>query len=138
MPLEYGCITTKENSYFPLRLNKIEKDLIEVGSRYKSDAASIEELFFNTNIKTGIKVAEARGVIINTLVNLGIEINEYTPLQVKQSLVGYGRADKIQIKNMVKSFLKLQNMPKLDDTTDALALAVCHSHSAKMKDKGLV
>lgn len=135
IPLEYGSITTKENSYFPDRLNKIEKDLIEVCSRYKIDASSIEELFFNTNIKTGIKVAEARGVIINTLVNLGIEINEYTPLQVKQALVGYGRADKLQIKNMVKSSLKLENMPKLDDTTDALALAICHSHSNKLNIK---
>lgn len=130
--LEYGSITTEANSYFPYRLNKIEKDLIEVCSRYKIDASSVEELFFNTNIKTGIQVAHARGVIINTLVNLGIEINEYTPLEVKQSLVGYGRADKIQIKNMVKSFLKLETMPKLDDTTDALALAICHSHSSKI------
>ncbi len=130
--LEYGSITTEPKSYFPERLNKIEKDLIEVCSRYKIDAASVEELFFNTNIKTGIQVAQARGVIINTLVNLNIEINEYTPLEVKQSLVGYGRADKIQIKNMVKSFLKLDAMPKLDDTTDALALAICHSHSYKM------
>ncbi len=130
--IEYGSITTKENSYFPDRLNKIEKDLKEVCSRYKIDEAAIEELFFNNNIKTGIKVAEARGVIINTLYNLGIKINEYTPLEVKSAIVGYGRADKLQVKEMVKSFLKLDKMPKLDDTTDALALAICHSHSYKL------
>ena len=130
--IEYGSITTKENSYFPSRLNKIENDLKDICSRYKIDCSSIEELFFNTNIKTGIKVAEARGVIINTLYNLGIEINEYTPLQVKQALVGYGRADKLQIKEMVKNFLKLETMPKLDDTTDALALSICHANSYKL------
>ena len=130
--IEYGSITTKENSYFPSRLNKIEEDLNQICSRYKIDCASVEELFFNNNIKTGIKVAEARGVIINTLYKSGIEINEYTPLQVKQALVGYGRADKLQVKEMVKSFLKLETMPKLDDTTDALALGICHANSYKL------
>ena len=132
--IEYGSITTKENSYFPSRLNKIETDLREICSRYKIDVSAIEDLFFNNNIKTGIKVAEARGVIINTLYSLGIEINEYTPLQIKQALVGYGRADKFQIKEMVKSFLKLETMPKLDDTTDALAISICHANSYKLNN----
>lgn len=126
--LEYGCISTKENSYFPERLRKIELDLREIMSRYKIDAASIEDLYFNNNSKTAIKVAEARGVILNTLASENIPIYEYTPLQAKMAIVGYGRAEKIQVKNMVKDFLKLQKMPRLDDTTDALAIAICHTH----------
>lgn len=129
--LEYGCITTEANSNFPKRLNKIEKDLKEIIARYKIDAASIEDLYFNTNSKTAIKVAEARGVILNTLVSSGIEIFEYTPLQAKLAIVGYGRAQKTQVKDMVKKFLGLEQMPKLDDTTDALAIAICHTHNLR-------
>ncbi|MDD3304194.1 MAG: crossover junction endodeoxyribonuclease RuvC [Clostridia bacterium] len=129
--IEFGCITTPANTNFPKRLNKIETDLREVLSRYKIDAASIEDLFFNTNSKTAIKVAEARGVILNTLVSEGIDIHEYTPLQAKLAIVGYGRAEKIQVKEMVKRFLNLEQMPKLDDTTDALAIAICHTHNMR-------
>lgn len=132
--IEYGSITTEAGINFSKRLNKIEKDLQSICSKYTIDAASVEKLFFNTNITTGIQVAEARGVILNTLENLHIEISEYTPLQIKQALVGYGRADKIQIKNMVKKYLNLETMPKLDDTTDALAMAICHTHSYKMNN----
>lgn len=132
--MEYGSITTEAGVRFSKRLNKIEKDLQSICSKYTIDVASVEKLFFNTNITTGIQVAEARGVILNTLENLNIDICEYTPLQIKQALVGYGRADKIQIKNMVKSFLKLDTMPKLDDTTDALAMAICHTHSCHMNN----
>ncbi len=127
--IEYGCISTEPNSNFPKRLRKIELDLREIISRYKIDAASIEDLYFNTNSKTAIKVAEARGVILNTLESLNIPIFEYTPLQAKLAIVGYGRAEKMQVKNMVKQFLNLEKMPKLDDTTDALAIAICHTHN---------
>lgn len=130
--LEYGCITTEANTPLPKRLNKIEKDLKEIISRYKIDAASIEDLFFNNNSKTAIKVAEARGVILNTLESCGIEIFEYTPLQAKLAIVGYGRAEKNQVKEMVKSYLNLEKMPKLDDTTDALAIAICHTNNYKI------
>lgn len=129
--LEYGTISTEAHTRLEERLMKINQDLKEVISRYDIKASSIEELFFNTNSKTAIHVAEARGVILYTLAEAGIEIFEYTPLQVKQAIVGYGRADKIQVKEMVKSYLKLSSMPKLDDTTDALALAICHTHSYK-------
>lgn len=129
--VEYGCITTPAKERLSLRLKKIEDDLKEVISRYKIDAAAVETLYFNTNITTGIQVAEARGVILCTLESAQIEVNEYTPLQVKQALVGYGRADKKQIMAMVKEMLKLENMPKLDDTTDALAIAICHANSNK-------
>ena len=130
--IEYGCISTEPNSDFPKRLKKIEQDLVEIISRYKIDASSIEELYFNTNSKTAIKVAEARGVILNTLETNNIPIYEYTPLQAKLAIVGYGRADKPQVKNMVKKFLNLEYMPKLDDTTDALAIAICHTHSCRI------
>lgn len=129
--LECGCITTEASLGFPDRLEKIEQDLQTVVSRYKIDAASIEELFFNTNITTGIKVAEARGVILCTLKKSNIEIHEYTPLQIKQAITGFGRAKKGQVMDMVKSTLKLQKMPKLDDTADALAMCICHASSYK-------
>ena len=126
--IEYGCITTAENSYFPKRLNKIEEDLESILDRYpKIDAASIEDLYFNTNITTGIKVAEARGVIINSIAKHGIDIYEYTPIQAKQAITGYGRANKTQVMSCLKKFLKMENMPKIDDTADALALAICHT-----------
>lgn len=129
--LEFGCITTEANSNFPSRLNKIELDIEEILKRYKIDVASIEDLYFNTNSKTAIKVAQARGVILNCLYKNGIEIFEYTPLQAKMAIVGYGRADKNQVKEMVKKFLNLEQMPKLDDTTDALAIAICHTHNVR-------
>lgn len=129
--LEYGSITTDAKEQFSKRLLKVAQDLEEIISKYKVEASSIEDLFFNTNTKTAIKVAEARGVILYTLENNNIPTYEYTPLQVKQALVGYGRADKIQIKEMVKKFLHLKDMPKLDDTTDALAIAICHVNSIK-------
>jgi len=130
-PVEYGCITTPAKEKLSLRLKQIYDDLENVISRYNIDAAAVESLFFNTNITTGIQVAEARGVILLALEKHNIAISEYTPLQVKQALIGYGRADKTQIKKMVKEMLKLDNMPKLDDTTDALAIAICHANSNK-------
>ena len=129
--VEYGTISTDAKDSFPDRLMKINSDLNEIIEKYNIEAASIEELFFNTNTKTAIMVAEARGVIIYTLKAKNISINEYTPLQVKQALVGYGRADKKQIMDMVKKMLHLEKMPKLDDTTDALALAICYTYSYK-------
>lgn len=129
--LEYGSITTKAGERLSLRLKRIGEDLQSIVSKYNIDAASIEDLFFNTNITTGIQVAEARGVIMYVLESNNIPIAEYTPLQVKQALVGYGRADKHQIMDMVKRILKLEKMPKLDDTADALAIAICHSYSYK-------
>ena len=92
---------------------------------------SIEELFFNNNAKTAINVAQARGVILVTAKINKIPIYEYTPLQVKQAVVGYGRADKMQVQRMVKMILHEEKLPKLDDTTDSMAIAICHAHSAK-------
>lgn len=131
--IEYGSITTKAGERLSARLKKISEDLVDIISKYNIEVAAVESLFFNTNTKTAINVAEARGVILCTLEKAGIEISEYTPLQVKQALVGYGRADKLQMKEMVKRFLKLEKMPRLDDTTDALAMAICHTHTCKYR-----
>ena len=100
---------------------------------YKPDEASIEELFFNNNAKTAILVGEARGVAVLACAKQGLKISEYTPLQIKQALVGYGRADKKQVQAMVKAILNLDEIPKPDDTADAVAAAICHGHSGGHK-----
>ena len=102
--------------------------------KYKPNAVAIEELFFNSNQKTAINVAQARGVLLVAVANMNVPISEYTPLQVKQSVTGYGRADKKQIQSMVKMILGLNVIPKPDDAADALALAICHAHSNKMNN----
>ena len=126
-----GAILTEAHTSFPLRLEKIYNDLSQIIEEYKPDAMSIEELFFNNNAKTAINVAQARGVILVTAKINKVPIYEYTPLQVKQAVVGYGRADKMQVQRMVKMILHEENLPKLDDTTDSMAIAICHAHSAR-------
>ena len=120
---------------FPLRLNQIYIDLNQIIEEYKPDAISVEELFFNNNIKTAINVAQARGVVLVVGCQKNIPTFEYTPLQVKQAVVGYGRADKIQVQKMVKTILQVDSLPKLDDITDSMAIAICHAHSAKFAEK---
>lgn len=127
--IDYLAITTEAHTPFEQRLKIIYDSLEEIIVRYKPDYMSIEELFFNDNAKTAIAVGQARGVIILSAVNHGIEIFEYTPLQVKQAVVGYGRADKKQVQQMTKAILNLDSVPKPDDVADALAIAVCHAHS---------
>ncbi|MBQ7333290.1 MAG: crossover junction endodeoxyribonuclease RuvC, partial [Clostridia bacterium] len=126
-PIAFGAITTPAHTDIEARLLMIERDITAVIEKYKPDEMAIEELFFNTNITTGIAVAEARGVIICTAHRLGVEISEYTPLQVKQAVVGYGRAEKKQVIAMVTALLKLDKPPKPDDTADAVAIAICHA-----------
>ena len=120
---------------FPLRLEKIYRDLEQIINEYKPDAMSIEELFFNNNAKTAINVAQARGVILVTARIKGISTYEYTPLQIKQAVTGYGRADKMQVQRMVKMILNSEKLPKLDDITDSMAIAICHAHSSKFSKK---
>ena len=122
---------TEAKQSFPLRLLKLNNDLENIIDEYKPDAISVEELFFNNNAKTAINVAQARGVILVVGCRKNIPTYEYTPLQIKQSVVGYGRADKIQVQKMVKTILGVDKLPKLDDTTDSMAAAICHAHSAK-------
>jgi crossover junction endodeoxyribonuclease RuvC len=127
----FGAITTDAGTDFNLRLKAIYDDMKSLIDLYKPECMAVEKLFFNTNQKTAIDVAEARGVILLAAVNAGIPIFEYTPLQVKQSVVGYGRAEKLQVMNMTKTILGLKEIPKPDDAADALAIAVCHGHTAK-------
>lgn len=126
-PLAYGAITTPAHTDIEARLLMIERDLTALIEKYQPEEMAVEELFFNTNITTGIAVAEARGVILCTAHKLGVKISEYTPLQVKQAVVGYGKAEKRQVIAMVTSILKLPAPPKPDDTADAVAIAICHS-----------
>ena len=128
-PIAYGAITTPAHTDIEARLLMIQNDLETVINKYKPDEMAVEELFFNTNITTGIAVAEARGVILCTAHKLGVKISEYTPLQVKQAVVGYGKAEKHQVISMVTSILKLPKPPKPDDTADAVAIAICHAQS---------
>lgn len=127
---DYGSIQTKAGMPTNERLKIIYDSVTEIIARHKPDAMAIEELFFNTNSKTAIVVAEARGIILLSAINAGIDIAEYTPLQVKQAVTGYGRADKNQVQQMTKAMLGLDKVPKPDDTADALAIAICHAHSA--------
>lgn len=128
-PVDYGAITTGPEMKTEERIAEVFRQMQQIISIYKPDAVSIEELFFNTNQKTGIIVAEARGVLILAATLAGIPIYEYTPLQIKSAVVGYGRADKKQVITMVTMLLKLEKPPKPDDTADALAAALCHAHS---------
>ncbi|MEG0229564.1 MAG: crossover junction endodeoxyribonuclease RuvC [Oscillospiraceae bacterium] len=127
--VDYGAITTSSKTSFEYRLLEIANDLEQVLIKFKPEYLSIEKLFFNSNQKTVIDVAQARGVIVMLCAKHGVEIFEYTPLQVKQSVVGYGRAVKNQVMEMTKTILNLKTIPKPDDTADALALAICHGHS---------
>lgn len=128
--LRYGAICTKAGLPLATRLLQIEQDMLELIGLFKPDAVAVEELFFNTNVKTAINVAHARGVILLTAEKLGIPVFEYTPLQVKQAVAGYGRAEKKQVMEMTKRLLKLESIPRPDDAADALAIAICHGRSA--------
>ena len=131
--VEYGQITTEAKTELPERLLKIYNELSEIIEKYKPDAMSVEELFFNNNAKTAINVGQARGVILLAAQIRNVRIFEYTPLQVKQAVVGYGRAEKNQVQQMVKMLLSLAEIPKPDDVADALAVGVCHAHSYNAK-----
>ncbi|AEY65283.1 crossover junction endodeoxyribonuclease RuvC [Clostridium sp. BNL1100] len=130
--LDYSAVTTGASMKFSDRLLVLYNELEKLIDKYKPDAISIEELFFNKNIKTALTVGHGRGVAVLAAAKSGIDIFEYTPLQVKQSVVGYGRAEKAQIQQMVKAILNLPAIPKPDDVADALAVAICHGNSHRM------
>ena len=131
--LGYGSIETPAGMATEQRLSLIYDGMKQLIETYHPEHVAVEELFFNTNQTTGIRVAEARGVIIMCAYRMGVKIFEYTPLQVKQAVVGYGRAEKKQVITMVTMFLGLPKPPKPDDTADALAIAVCHAHSGSSR-----
>lgn len=126
--IDYGAITTQAKTPFPLRLCDIYNGLCNIIKKYKPEVLSMEKLFYNNNAKTVIDVAQARGVITLAAQQNGLKIAEYTPLQVKQSVTGYGRAVKKQVQEMTRIILNLEKIPKPDDTADALAMAICHAH----------
>lgn len=127
--VDYGSLTTKAHTPMALRLQSLYNGLTDIIARYQPEEAAIEELFFQRNATTVIGVGEARGIALLACANGGMTISEYTPPQIKQALVGYGRADKKQVQAMVKTILNLDAVPKPDDTADAVAAAICHGHS---------
>ena len=126
--VNYGAITTDPETPFPKRLQEIHDDMCSILDKFRPDCMSIEKLYFNTNTTTAIDVAQARGVIMLSAAQREIPIFEYTPLQVKNAVTGYGRAEKHQMQELVKNILHLNAVPKPDDTADALAIAICHGH----------
>ena len=126
--IDFGAVTTPAGMDFPDRLKEIYDDVSFIFQKYKPEALAIEKLFFNTNKTTAVDVAQARGVILLAARENGAQVFEYTPLQVKQSVAGYGRAEKKQGQEMTRSILGLSAVPKPDDTADALAMAICHAH----------
>ena len=128
-PLAFGAITTQAGEPFPDRLLKISERISNILDKYKPQAVSVEKLYFASNTTTAIDVAQARGVLITEAARRHIDVFEYTPMQVKQSVVGYGLAEKKQVMEMTRQLLKLKEVPKPDDTADALAVAICHAHS---------
>lgn len=126
-PIDFGAVITKAGTPFPARLGKIHRELAAIVERYHPDVASVEKLYFQNNQKTAIEVAQARGVILLALQQGGVPFYEYTPLQVKSAVTGYGQAQKPQVMEMTRRLLRLKAVPKPDDTADALALAICHA-----------
>lgn len=130
--LAYGIISTSQKKPAAKRLGEIHRDLEKIIKKYKPDEAAVEDIFFFKNLKTAVKVSESRGAVLLTLEKNKLKIASYTPLQVKQALTGYGRAEKRQIQIMVKNILNLKSIPKSDDAADAIAIAICHINSRKI------
>lgn len=130
----YGCITTDKELRDEDRLHAIATDLEELIETYVPTCTAVEELFYFKNAKTVITVAQARGVILHTCHRAGLPIASYTPLQIKQALTGYGRADKKQVQNQITKTLELTKIPEPDDTADALAVALCHKRAMRFKE----
>ena len=134
-PVAYGSLTTDKEMPMPDRLKHLYQGLMEIIAEYDPEEASIEELYFNNNAKTAIFVGEARGVALLACTNSGLEIFEYTPLQIKTAMTGFGRAEKKQIQAMVTKILNLESTPRPDDTADALAAAICHGYTGELNKK---
>ena len=129
-PIAFGAITTQARTDFNTRLRHIYDDTVELLERSKPDAVAVEKLYFTTNVTTGIQVAQARGVILLAANQAGVPVYEYTPLQVKTAVTGYGKARKPQVMEMTRRLLRLKEVPKPDDTADALAVAIAHTQAA--------
>lgn len=130
-PVEYGAILTEANTPFPQRLKAIHTDMEFIFEKFSPDCMAIEKLFFTTNQKTAIDVAQARGISVLSAAMRDLPIAEYTPLQVKSAVVGYGKAEKQQVMEMTRQLLNLAQIPRPDDAADALAIAICHGHTIR-------
>lgn len=130
--IDFGVIRTDSTDKQEIRLRKIFSQLNKILSLYKLETGAVERLYFQRNVRTAISVAEARGVAMLSLAEAGLSISEYDPVEIKQAVVGYGKASKKQVQQMVKMLLNLEEIPKPDDAADALAVAICHIHSRKM------
>ena len=134
LPLAYGHIETSKSKSEEKRILEISANLREIIDKYRPQESAIEQIFFFKNKKTVIQVAQARGAIILTLEQKNVKVSSYTPLQVKQALTGYGRADKKQMQEMTKNIMRLKKIPQPDDTADAIAIAICHINSRKINN----
>ena len=132
--VDYGVITTPKDETIPVRLAMIWDRVNLVISKFKPDHIAMEELFFTNNKTTGIIVSEARGVLLLAAVQSPAKLYEYTPMQIKQAITGYGKSDKQQMQNMVRILLKLDSIPKPDDAADALAVAICHGQTSRFNE----
>jgi len=130
--IDFGVIRTDSTDKPEIRLRKIFSQLNEILSLYKPDTGAVEKLYFQRNTRTAMSVGQARGVAILSLAEAGLSISEYSPVEIKQAVVGYGKASKNQVQQMVKTLLNMREIPKPDDAADALAVAICHIHSRKM------
>jgi len=133
--VDFGVITTPPDALMPNRLMQLHSDLSEFLSLHKPDSGAVEKLFFQRNISTAISVGQARGVALLALAQAGVEIDEYTPREIKQAVVGYGNAEKAQIQQMVRTLLEMESIPRPDDAADALAVAICHLHSSQLRKR---
>ncbi|MBQ3140110.1 MAG: crossover junction endodeoxyribonuclease RuvC [Ruminococcus sp.] len=133
-PVEYGAVLTEAHTPFTKRLNDIHTDIEFIFEKFRPDCMAIEKLFFTTNQKTAIDVAQSRGVTVLSAAIRGVPVYEYTPLQVKSAVVGYGKAEKQQVMEMTKNLLGLAYIPRPDDAADALAIAICHGHTIRWTD----
>ena len=132
--VDYGVVVTPKEETLPVRLAMLEEGVGKIIDKFSPEEVALEELFFTKNITTGIAVAHARGVILLACVKRCGKLYEYTPMQIKQALTGYGRADKVQMMHVVTSLLHLKSIPRPDDAADALAVALCHAHTNRFGD----
>jgi len=132
--VDYGTVQTLADEEMPRRLMELHQKLKEIVLLHRPESGAVEKLFFQRNVRTALSVGQARGVILLTLAETGLSFAEYTPLEVKQAVVGYGNADKNQVQQMVRALLGLQDVPQPDDAADALAVAICHLHTARYNE----
>ena len=137
-PIEYGAVLMEAGTPFPDRLKAIHEDIEFIFNKFKPDCMAVERLYFTTNQKTAIDVAQARGITVLSAATRNIPVSEYTPLQVKLSVTGYGKAEKRQVMEMTRQLLSLAQIPKPDDAADALAIAICHGHSVRFDLQNII